>query len=195
MICPGPICLCPAQNDQKGVRAHAVKFGSLLVWVFCRRPQGSGLISARRARGGPSRCARRFLAPHGTTEEKTRERNDDRRKKPRENFTSASRGQASAPAHAEQERRARAARPGARAQACRLARRGRSTRRRTKTARRVCERVCCTCKATDDDAYDAEGRSDGSAVRGRRGPLAQSAVRNVNKREEHHATTLGWTSA
>ena len=48
VICPGPIHLCPAQNDQKGVRAHVVKFGSLLVWVFCRRPQeGSGLIMRR----------------------------------------------------------------------------------------------------------------------------------------------------
>ena len=48
MICPGPIRLCPAQNDQKGVRAHVVKFGSLLVRVFCRRSQGSGLINERR---------------------------------------------------------------------------------------------------------------------------------------------------
>ena len=44
MICPGPIRLYPAQNDQKGVRAHVVKFGSLLVWVFCRRPRSGPLI-------------------------------------------------------------------------------------------------------------------------------------------------------
>ena len=47
VICPGPIRLCPAQNDQNGVRAHVVKFGSLLVWVFCRsrRPRSGPLIS------------------------------------------------------------------------------------------------------------------------------------------------------
>ena len=44
MICPGPIRLCPAQNDQNGVRAHVVKFGSLLVWVFCRRLRSGPLI-------------------------------------------------------------------------------------------------------------------------------------------------------
>ena len=49
MICPGPIRLCPAQNDQNGVRAHVVKFGSLLVWVFCRRPRFSCLIIYARA--------------------------------------------------------------------------------------------------------------------------------------------------
>ena len=54
MICPGPIRLCPAQNDQKGVRAHVVKFGSLLVWVFCRRPQGSGLIIELVGTGDPA---------------------------------------------------------------------------------------------------------------------------------------------
>ena len=47
MICPGPIRLCPAQNDQNFVRAHVVKFGSLLVWVFCRRPRSGPLISKR----------------------------------------------------------------------------------------------------------------------------------------------------
>ena len=48
---------------------------------------------ARASRGRrPSRCARRFLAPHGTTEEKTRDRNDDRRQKSRAHFTSAPRG-------------------------------------------------------------------------------------------------------
>ena len=47
VICPGPIRLCPAQNDQKGVRATTGKLGIFLIWVFCRRPQFSCLISAR----------------------------------------------------------------------------------------------------------------------------------------------------
>ena len=45
VICPGPICLCPAQNDQKGVRATTGKLGIFLIWVFCRRPQFSCLIT------------------------------------------------------------------------------------------------------------------------------------------------------
>ena len=44
VICPGPIRLCPAQNDQKGVRATTGKLGIFLIWVFCRRPQFSRLI-------------------------------------------------------------------------------------------------------------------------------------------------------
>ena len=44
VICPGPIRLCPAQNDQKGVRATTGKLGIFLIWVFCRRPQFSCLI-------------------------------------------------------------------------------------------------------------------------------------------------------
>ena len=39
VICTGPIRLCPAQNDQNGVRATTAKSGNLVVWVFCRRPQ------------------------------------------------------------------------------------------------------------------------------------------------------------
>ena len=45
VICPGPIRLCPAQNDQKGVRATTGKLGIFLIWVFCRRPQFSRLIT------------------------------------------------------------------------------------------------------------------------------------------------------
>ena len=45
MICPGPIRLCPAQNDQKGVRVTTAKSGNLAVWVFCRRPRGGCLIT------------------------------------------------------------------------------------------------------------------------------------------------------
>ena len=45
VICPGPIRLCPAQNDQKGVRATTGKLGIFLIWVFCRRPQFSCLIT------------------------------------------------------------------------------------------------------------------------------------------------------
>ena len=45
VICPGPIRLCPAQNDQKGVRATTGKLGIFLIWVFCRRPQFSRLIN------------------------------------------------------------------------------------------------------------------------------------------------------
>ncbi len=44
-MCAGQIRLCPAQNDQKGVRATTAKSGIFLVWVFCRRPQGSCLIT------------------------------------------------------------------------------------------------------------------------------------------------------
>ena len=44
MICPGPNHLCPAQNDQKGVRATTGELGIFLIWVFCRRPQFSCLI-------------------------------------------------------------------------------------------------------------------------------------------------------
>ena len=50
VICPGPIRLCPAQNDQKGVRATTGKLGIFLIWVFCRRPQFSCLIMARALR-------------------------------------------------------------------------------------------------------------------------------------------------
>ena len=35
IFCPGPICLCPAQNDQNGVRATTARSGNLMVWVFC----------------------------------------------------------------------------------------------------------------------------------------------------------------
>ena len=45
VICPGPIRFCPAQNDQKGVRATTGKLGIFLIWVFCRRPQFSCLIT------------------------------------------------------------------------------------------------------------------------------------------------------
>ena len=45
VICPGPIRLCPAQNDQKGVRATTGKLCIFLIWVFCRRPQFSRLIT------------------------------------------------------------------------------------------------------------------------------------------------------
>ena len=44
VTCPGPIRLCPTQNDQKGVRATTGKLGIFLIWVFCRRPQFSRLI-------------------------------------------------------------------------------------------------------------------------------------------------------
>ena len=48
-ICPGPIRLCPSQNDQKGVRATTAKSsGIFLVWVFCRRPQGGVLTIGER---------------------------------------------------------------------------------------------------------------------------------------------------
>ena len=40
-----------AQNDQKGVRATTAKSGIFLVWVFCRRPQGSFVITERSAHG------------------------------------------------------------------------------------------------------------------------------------------------
>jgi hypothetical protein len=35
-IRPGPPCLRSAAKDRKSARAHVVKFGSLLVWGFCR---------------------------------------------------------------------------------------------------------------------------------------------------------------
>ena len=47
VICPGPIRLCPAHTDQKGVRATTDKSGISLVWVFCRRPRGGCLINLR----------------------------------------------------------------------------------------------------------------------------------------------------
>ena len=49
MICPGPIRLCPAQNDQKGVRATTAKSGNLVVWVFCGIPRAGELTITRRA--------------------------------------------------------------------------------------------------------------------------------------------------
>ena len=53
VVCLGPIRLCPAQNNQKGVRATTAKSGIFLVWVFCRRPQGSCLIKSHvRGRDG-----------------------------------------------------------------------------------------------------------------------------------------------
>ena len=46
VICPGPIRFCPAQNDQKGVRATTGELSIfLIIWVFCRRPQFSCLIT------------------------------------------------------------------------------------------------------------------------------------------------------
>ena len=53
VICPGPIRLCPAQNDQKGVRATTGKLGIFLIWVFCRRPQFSCLITHSQVGLGP----------------------------------------------------------------------------------------------------------------------------------------------
>ena len=47
VICPGPIRRCPAQNDQKGVRATTGKLSIFLIWVFCRRPQFSSVVAKR----------------------------------------------------------------------------------------------------------------------------------------------------
>ena len=52
VICPGSIRLCPAQNDQKGVRTTTGELGIFLIWVFCRRPQFSRLITIP-----PIRCS------------------------------------------------------------------------------------------------------------------------------------------
>ena len=64
VICPGPIRLCPAQNDQKSVRATTAKSGNLVVWVFCRRPRGGCLITAALPARG---CAVPVAPPSATT--------------------------------------------------------------------------------------------------------------------------------
>ena len=61
VICPGPIHLCAAQNDQKGVRATTGELGIFLIWVFCRRPQFSRLISLAAPLSPHARLARPFL--------------------------------------------------------------------------------------------------------------------------------------
>jgi hypothetical protein len=131
----------------------------------------------------PSRGAPRYLAQHEpATRGKARDEDNDRQQKPSAPFTLGPRdSHAQRPPHIDA-RGARAARephgPRVRARARRLVGVGpRGTY--DQTAKRVCE--CCTRRAADNDANDAEGRVDRSAVRGRRGPPDQSPV--INKRK------------
>ena len=67
MICPGPIRLCPAQNDQKGVRATTGKLGIFLIRVFCRRPHFSCLIIQRTPRRRSAHIAAQVRNKCGTS--------------------------------------------------------------------------------------------------------------------------------